>query len=124
MHCLFVLGNAFFSYVSGSLSVDQSILSVVTCNKIFVIFTIKSSDKFSVAISNVGLRVLRLKSNVVVGHLRIFQTICRPFFSDFEPGELFSTLVTHIRGSMSHMSHSDVINLTSALPPLIKLIRV
>ena len=44
--------------------------------------------------------------------LRMFQTICRPIFSDFEPGELFSTLVTHIRGSMSHMSHSDIIYLT------------
>ena len=44
--------------------------------------------------------------------LRMFQTICRPIFSDFEPQIRFSTLVTHIRGSMSHMSHSDVIYLT------------
>ena len=43
--------------------------------------------------------------------LRIFQTICRPIFSDFEPATLFSTLVTHIQGSMSHMSHNDVIYL-------------
>ena len=44
--------------------------------------------------------------------LRMFQTICRPILSDFEPGKQFSTLVTHIQRSMSHMSHNDVIYLT------------
>ena len=44
--------------------------------------------------------------------LRMFQAICRPILSDFEPRKQFSTLVTHIQRSMSHMSHNDVIYLT------------
>ena len=53
---------------SGGSLVDDSILRVVTCNTIFVVFTIKYSVKFSVTISNIGFCDLRLKSNVVDGH--------------------------------------------------------
>ena len=110
-----------FNYINAIYNQIYSALSSVSKNRlhtdigyipIFFDFRFKNFFISGLTKSPITSGKVKICRQIFDMFLRMFQTICRPIFSDFEPATLFSTLMTHIHGTGSHMSHSDVIYFT------------